>query len=234
MTSTGVSIITCTNRPEFAKNMYENFLRQYYENKELIIILCNCDVDTNIWYNEFKSIDNIRIYTLSNTSLGSSLNFGVSVAKHDIIAKFDDDDYYGPMYLQEAVWALEEGKQEVVGKGSTYVYFMSSKTLAIRTPNLEKTFVNFVNGSTLVIRKRIFNRVKFRDLSIAEDVQFCNDCIRNGISIYSTSRFNHVYIRHGDKSKHTWKIKDRQLMKRHCKFVCTTDDYVDIANGNKG
>jgi len=229
--STGVSIITCTNRPEFAKNVYENFHRQIYENKELIVILCNCDMDIDLWHKEFKSHDNVQIYKLSNISLGNSLNFGVSVAKHDIVAKFDDDDYYGPMYLQEAIWALEAGEQEVVGKGSTYVYFMASKTLAIRTPKLEKTFVNFVNGSTLVVRKSVFDRVKFRDISIAEDVHFCNDCIRNDIRIYSTSKFNHVYIRHADKSKHTWRIKDRELMKRHCKFLCQTDNYIDIANG---
>lgn len=37
----GVSIITCTNRHNYLNNLLQNFSRQRYANKELIIIINN-------------------------------------------------------------------------------------------------------------------------------------------------------------------------------------------------
>ncbi|GAB6930341.1 hypothetical protein JCM10914A_43240 [Paenibacillus sp. JCM 10914] len=38
-TPEGVSIITCTNRPEFFDHLIENFRRQNYKHKELIMLM---------------------------------------------------------------------------------------------------------------------------------------------------------------------------------------------------
>jgi len=222
----GVSVITCTNKPKFLKNIVENFLRQGFEPKELIVVinLDSISVDSiKDYQNNYK---NITFYVIrSHNSLGKCLNYAISQAKYNVIAKFDDDDYYSEYYLTEAIEALNNTGASVIGKGSTLVYFISKKILAIRGPNLENRYVNFVNGSTLVFRREIFKKVHFKDISVGEDVQFCNECRRKKIRIYSTSKYNHVYVRNPNKSNHTWKIRDDTLLSKYCSFLCTTDDF---------
>ncbi len=41
-----------------------------------------------------------------------------------------------------------------MGKGTTLVYLVESKILTIRKPGQEKKYVKFVNGSTLVFKKK--------------------------------------------------------------------------------
>ncbi|WP_202709047.1 glycosyltransferase [Sporosalibacterium faouarense] len=229
----GTSIITCTNRPNFYNNIIENYMRQEHGPKELIIILNSNSINLKEWMNKVKKHDNIRVFQLGqNTTLGSCLNFAVTKSNFDIIAKFDDDDYYGPKYLSEAVNAFQTTGAKVLGKAATYVYFVSSKTLALRSPAGENRYVSFANGSTLIFKKEIFNRVKFRNLSVAEDVAFCRDCIYKGYQLYSTSKLNHVYIRYPKKQNHTWKINDHEFMNRYCKVIEKTDDYIGYANSN--
>ena len=46
-----------------------------------------------------KGLPNVRVYQLhEKATLGDCLNYGVIKSKYDIIAKLDDDDYYGPNY----------------------------------------------------------------------------------------------------------------------------------------
>ena len=212
-----MSIITCTNLPYSIDNILENFIRQDYEKKELIIIINNNKIDEKKWKKETSKYDNIRVFKLpENISLGKCLNFGVDKAKYDIIAKFDDDDYYGPKYLSDSIQYFNRTNAKVLGKGTTLIYFVESGILSIRKPGNENKYVKFVNGSTLIFKKEVFNKVRFRDISLAEDVHFCNDCIKKGIKIYSSSRYHHVYFRHPSKENHTWKIKDKEFLNSHC------------------
>ncbi len=49
-------------------------------------------------------------------------------AKFNIIAKFDDDDYYGPKYLSDSLKAFDETDAKLIGKGgATFVYLVGKK-----------------------------------------------------------------------------------------------------------
>ncbi|WP_236914999.1 glycosyltransferase [Clostridium sp. Cult2] len=212
-----VSVITCTNLPYSLSNILENFIRQDYEKKELIIIINNNNIDEKEWIETTSKYDYIRVFKLDEKiSLGKCLNFGVDRAKYDIIAKFDDDDYYGPKYLSDSTQYFNSTNAKVVGKGTTLIYFVASEILSIREPGKENKYVKFVNGSTLVFKKEVFDKVRFRDISLTEDVHFCNDCIKKGIKVYSSSRYHHVYFRHPSKENHTWKIKDEEFLSSYC------------------
>lgn len=213
-----VTVITPTNSITSLKNILENFNRQDLKEKELIIIINNNSIDENQWKNLVSKYENIKIYKLSeNISLGRCLNFGVNKAKFNIIAKFDDDDYYGPKYLSDSLKAFDETDAKLIGKGATFVYLVGKKILTIRNPHEENKYTNFVNGSTLIFKKNIFKKVKFQDKNIAEGINFCKDCLKNKIKIYSTNRYHHVYFRHPNQRKHTWKIEDEKFLKLCCK-----------------
>lgn len=111
----------------------------------------------------------------------------------------------------------------MVGKHACFVYLAASKTLLIRSPLEMNKYVSFVQGGTILFRKRIVKRVRFSDLSLGEDVQFLRDCAAKGYSIYATSPYNYVYIRRKDKSSHTWQVNDQRMLEGSLAIGETSD-----------
>jgi len=223
----GITVITSTIRPEFMENVFENYNRQNYEIKELIIILNKNSMDISLWKEKAKQYSNISIFQIDEeVSLGECYNFCVEESSYDYIAPFDDDDYYAPNYLQDIVEAFKISNADVVGKRARYIFFESIGILAISGIRHENSYVSYIDGPTLSFNKKIFDRVQFKNVPCGIDVEFCKDCVSNGIKIYSTNRFNHVYIRHSSSHGHTWKIDDKRLLLcGGCRIVKKTNDY---------
>lgn len=225
----GVSIITCTNRINYFNNIIENYNKQNYSKKELIIILNSNKLDLNCWKNKTKTLDDVKIFQRDESvTMGKCLNYAIEKSKYNIIAKFDDDDYYGKEYLTQAIDSLNRTAADVVGKSTSYVFFENKKILAIRNFGRENRYVPRIEGPTLVFRKKIFDKVKFKNKNLGEDVQFCKDCCRNHIRIFSTDKSNFIYIRHSRKSNHTWAIDDDYYLKL-CTIVGEVDNYRSYA-----
>lgn len=207
-----VSVIASTNRQDCINNIMENFLRQDYEDKELIIILNhNYPLDKNI-LDQIESTSNIYIYRMgSSYSLGECLNYGIDKAKYEFIAKFDDDDYYGERYLTSSIYNLKKFNSDIVGKTSIYIFFAIENILAYRNMNRDFKQVNRVKGSTLVFRKKLFEKNRFKDINLGEDKEFCKDAIKNGFKIISTDKEQYVYVRK-KSHEHTWKISNNYLL----------------------
>ncbi|WP_162265483.1 glycosyltransferase [Abyssisolibacter fermentans] len=213
----GVSIITITNKFSFLTNIFNNYSRQLYKPKELIILLNHDYLDLPTWNKKATEYKNVKVFKLpSHYTLGRCINYAIYKAKYPLIAKFDDDDYYSDEYLNNSIKVMGKTNADVVGKGSHLVYFKTLNTLALRNPGYENKFVNFVNGSTLLFKKSISDSVKFRNMNAAEDVFFCRDCLSMGFKVYSTNRYDHIYIRYPNKLDHTWKITDKTLLNKHC------------------
>lgn len=231
MNNLGISVITCTNRQKFIDNIFENYLRQSFNNKELIIILNNDNIDTSLYKNKCKEYTNIRVYKINQVyNLGYCLNYGIKKAKKDIIAKFDDDDYYGENYLEECIEAFNVTRADIVGKYTFFIYFENEKGLALRKNNKENSYVNNVAGATLSFKKNVFKKVKFStSLRSGVDTDFRKRALKNGFKIYSTSKHNFVAHRRGNFKDHTWKIKDEELFKAF-PIIEYTDDYSIIVN----
>lgn len=227
----GISVICSTNKIGMIENILENFLSQDYSLKELIIILNYNVVKLDNLLQLVATHDNITIYNLgSKKSLGECLNFGVEKSKYPIIAKFDDDDYYAPPYLSDTIKSLSLEGVGVVGKSCTFVYFTEKKIIAIQNINSENKYVNRVAGSTLMFKKELFDKIRFHDMDLGEDINFCKDCLKIGYKIYSTNRFYYVYIRN-NKNKHTWKIDNGYILK-HCKELSKVENYKEYINNS--
>ncbi|MCF6465675.1 glycosyltransferase [Clostridium sp. Cult2] len=220
----GVSVVCCTNKKNNLNNILDNFISQTYDKKELIVILNYDNPDIDNWEKYISSYENIQVHALdSKYSLGNCLNYGVSKSIYPIIAKFDDDDFYGPNYLKDMVKPFYFTNADVIGKATTYVYFLKKKILAIRNINKDNRYTSRVEGPTLVFKKEVFQKVNFQNKTLGEDIAFCNDCIRNGFTIFSTNKDNFVYIRN-DENTHTWKINNNYFLKG-CIKVCETHDF---------
>lgn len=224
-----VSIIMCTMRPSFMENIFDNYERQDLEEKQLIIILNRDDMDIALWRNKAKGYKNVCVYQIPEKfHLGTCLNYGIEKADDDIIAKFDDDDYYAPCYLNEAVNALSERSASIIGKSTSFIYFEAQKALMIFRNGNERKYRRHVKGGSLVFRKAVWDKVKFPEhIEAQSDVHFIRNCSREGFKVYSVSKYNYVCVRREDTSSHTQRKSTEEYMAQ-CKLVCLTDDFTPI------
>ncbi|PZE21646.1 glycosyltransferase family A protein [Paenibacillus xerothermodurans] len=224
-----VSIIACSMRPSYMKNVFANFERQTYKNKEMIIVLNRDDMDKEKWEKKASKFENVRVYQVPERyRLGRCLNYGIRRAKYDIIAKFDDDDYYGPDYLKEVARPLLQGKASVVGKNASYIYFAGRRALMLYRRGGEHQYRRNVKGGTLTFKKRVWRKVKFNEKKRhGSDVAFLRGCRKRGYKIYSVSRYNYVCIRRRNTRSHTQKTGTRKYMAR-CRFIRRTKRYVPL------
>lgn len=214
-TRPGVTIITSTIRPALIKRIFENYARQKWENKQLIIVLNKNSVSIKPYRKLALKYSNVQVFRQpQRKNLGACLNYAASLAKYPYIAKFDDDDYYAPSYIPEAMALFKKSKADVVGKRSCFYYFPHRSLLLHRkTPVRPYNRCRKIAGATIMFHKRVFRRVKFvTNVRQGSDVRFVAACLRKGFRLFTTSSFNFVVFRRANRQSHTWKISARQLI----------------------
>ena len=99
-------------------------------------------------------------------SLGACLNDGMDATDARFVAKFDDDDLYGPQYLADALRAFTYSGAGVVGKHTYYAYLAGSDRTVLRFPAREFSYSSTLAGGTLVIDRDRTGSLRFPDVSI--------------------------------------------------------------------
>ncbi|WP_026038997.1 glycosyltransferase [Sporolactobacillus vineae] len=231
-----VTVVTCTNRQNMENAVLNNFLRQNFRPKELIILLNNKNMNVELWRKKTAHYGEIRIYQLDNTkTLGECLNFASERSYYNVIARFDDDDYYSPDYLTNMVGQLEIKKTDVIGKSSIFIYFTDEKKLSLFRRRKKNTFLRKESdlkrplaGGTLVFKKEVLKIVPFSQLNLGEDLKFQKDCLRQGLSVFSTDPYDYVLIRYKSKQhQHTWNA-DPRLFQKNSHLIAVTNDFDDL------
>lgn len=109
-----ITIITPINNLKFLNNSIENFNRQKYQNKELLLIF-NGDL---LNHNLKKPNANIYIERIDSKNISKIRNVGLDWMKKNnrsVFSNFDSDDYYGENYLIEVCEKLS-CNYKLVGK----------------------------------------------------------------------------------------------------------------------
>ncbi|GAE34817.1 glycosyltransferase family 2 protein [Halalkalibacter akibai] len=222
------TVVCCTKRGDHLENVLNNFNSQRFDDKELLIILNNNELDLHYYENVTDGNDQIRVYQLDEkVSLGESLNFAVKRAKKRYIAKFDDDDYYSPKYLQEASDVITATKAKVVGKASVYIYYKDDHTIGVLNEGKENMYIHkpfFLMGSTLIMEKTLLHRFPFSNVNLGEDLDIQQRWYENHISMYSGSKHHYAYIRYEDLAHHTSDASSARL-KKHCSHLVKVNSF---------
>jgi glycosyltransferase involved in cell wall biosynthesis len=212
-------------RPAFMNNLFGNYDRQLWKDKEMIIVLNKNSMDLGLWTKRAKQYpkNKVRVFKLPEKyTLGKCLNYAISRANGGIITKFDDDDYYGPKYLTESMRALKRVKASIVGKHTSYIYFEEKSALMVFRSGGEWRYLRGIKGGTLLFRKSVWNRVKFPEHKlVGTDSEWIKRCIRRGYRTYSVSKKHYVCIRRKNTKSHTQKKSTRSYMS-HCRLVRRT------------
>ncbi|MEX1031070.1 MAG: glycosyltransferase [Paenibacillaceae bacterium] len=228
----GVTIITPTIRPTYIRNVFTNYSNQRWSMKELIILLNKDSMNYTAYQRMASKYPNVRVFKLSERySLGECLNYAVRRAKYNYIAKFDDDDYYGPNYIPEAMRLFKRTKADIVGKKSYYLYFPHRRTLMLRRSSARPYGpCGRIAGATIIFRRKLFNHVKFIKAAHGTDARFLSTCLKRGFSMYSTSRYHFAAIRRSNVRSHTWTISERELLTESNKQIIRTKYYKKYVN----
>ncbi|AGA68726.1 glycosyl transferase [Desulfitobacterium dichloroeliminans LMG P-21439] len=237
----GVSIVLPTSKPKYLENIFENLRRIQYPKVEYIVIINNSRVNPQVYHERFQDLKGIRFLALDEGyTLGDCLNYGVDLAKYDYIGKMDDDDYYGACFLEDLMLAFQYTYAQIVGKGVHFVFFESNRALGVRLPvaipysTAEGAFYEnrytrgpSLAGGTFIVKREVFNKVRFQSVNLGEDIKFLQDCTKKDISIYGADRYNYVYRRHGDRMDHTWNVNSI-FVQRQSHIIDQSGDFVPI------
>jgi hypothetical protein len=221
----GISIITCTHLPIYMENIFDNYARQTYPVKELILILNNTCLNVDNWYKKAQAYDNVKIFQKPECdSVGTCLNYAVKKITYPYVANFDHDDYYGANYLNDFMAIAPLNDAGIFGKKTHHIFFKDQKILALIHPGRENSYVDYIINCTLFAKKEVFQKVQFIDSNVVDE-QFGADCNRQGIKIYAIDKYNFAYIRSDDLNLHTYKLDNHQLLQQYCQIVAQVDDF---------
>jgi spore maturation protein CgeB len=222
-----VSIVSSTQREEFMLNLFHNIRHQTYENIEVIIVLNKNSMNISKWEKQFNQLDcKVKILKIDeNFSLGHCLNEAIKHSNGEIIAKFDDDDYYAPNYLLDMVLAMDYSNADIVGKSAHYVYIEEKNMLVVKTVGSgAESYSDFVSGATLVFKREVFEQLNgFADRSRGEDTDLLLRAKEKGFLIYSNDSYNFCLYRRADTGSHTWKVDTDEILRNSHSHSFTTD-----------
>lgn len=207
-----VTAIAPTIRPHLVDGIIATVGRQRDVDVQLKLLThgFEADLDRVRQLASEAGIDVEVLHGEKTASLGENLNRLIAAADGDVIAKIDDDDFYGDYYLSDALYALDYSRAQIVGKQARYVRFEATGATAIANEEREHRYTDFVAGPTLIGPRDIFEQVPFESRTTGEDTALLRGVLDVGGRIYAADRFNFVQLRHGDG--HTWQQSDAEML----------------------
>jgi len=199
-----IYVITAFSRPQFLDNLIDNFERQSYSDKKLIIIE-NGDAIGTCKSNRFSP----DVLLSSDNHQSFAKNAGIEyIRKHGggWWSTFDDDDYYGPGYLTKVSECFD--KADIIGQSNIFVRSIGQRLRLMQHVTQHEGYSDGVHGSTISARAE--DCPLFRDTGpFGEDWDFINRY--RGAKIWSTPHHGHMLVRH---NKNTWQIQDDSMVRR--------------------
>ncbi len=206
-----VSAMISTNRPAQLEHVLGQMVAQKNVDLEVLVLCHGFMLPENrkaALESEFGPV--VWIEADSTALLGECYNILAQVASGDVVAKIDDDDWYGPHYLFEQVAAIDYAAADVVGKGAHHVYLENADATVLRFPESEHKYRPFVSGPTIVSKRDVVLDAKFPNVQRGEDTGFLHHVSGSGGTIFSSSRFGFLQER-SSRGDHTWNIADLSI-----------------------
>lgn len=158
-------IMPTRNRHEWVERAIENWQAQDYPTRELLII---DDEDADSCEGLIPADPRI-IYRRVNGSptIGWKRNYACWLARGNVIAHWDDDDWSGPNRLAEQYTEMRRHRVAVVGYNACLFYWMEQQRAF-----LYKAPASYAVGTSLMYQRAYWCGHKFEDVQIGEDNAF--------------------------------------------------------------
>jgi glycosyltransferase involved in cell wall biosynthesis len=174
------AIMPARDRPEFAVQAVRYFCDQDYPNKEMVVLE---DGSPSL---AGRLPDDPRIRYIATgapyRSIGAMRNEACQLARGEIVAHWDDDDWYGPQRLTRQVEAIRSGEADLTALRDSLMLDVATWRFWRCQPDLHRRifYIGDVHGATMMYRRRIWEEAKFPDQSLAEDAIFLQQALDMG------------------------------------------------------
>ncbi|MBG0828309.1 glycosyltransferase family 2 protein [Planomonospora sp. ID67723] len=140
------------------------------------------------------------------TPFGEVLNLAAALASGDYVAKWDDDDWYGPEHLSDLLLARSYSGADIVGTAAEFFYLEPLDVTVRRTDYTSEVWSDHVAGGTILLDRERFRRSGgFPALSAGVDAAFLKAAGSAGARIYRTHGLGYV-LRRSAGAEHTWRL----------------------------
>ncbi|HSF28864.1 MAG TPA: glycosyltransferase [Candidatus Tectomicrobia bacterium] len=190
-------IMPTNNRRAFLPLALRCFTYQDYPNKELVII----DDGTDSVRDLTDGLPGVRYLRLSTrTAIGGKRNLACKEARGEIIAHWDDDDWYAPDRLRYQIAPLLAHEADLTGLENAFILELPSGVFWTTRRQLhQRMFVGDIHGGTLVYRKELLEQgLRYPEINLAEDAMLIRQAMSRGkrlVRLANPGLF--VYVRHG-------------------------------------
>lgn len=189
------------NRRRFIPRALRAFEQQTWPERELLVIDDGEDSIEDLC----RGTAGVRYFHLSvHASVGAKRNFGAQQASGELIAHWDDDDWYAPSRLETQIAPILAGEADLTGFGDTLVLESGNARFWELRPELhERAFLADVAAGTLVYRRAILgDDVVYPNINVGEDASFLDRARAAGFRLRRLPNDGaFVYVRH---SANTW------------------------------
>jgi O-antigen biosynthesis protein len=189
-------IMPTYNRRPFIPLALQRFREQSYPNRELIIVDDGSDPVGDLVRHE-PAVRYIRLDR--RTTIGGKRNLACGEARGELVAHWDDDDWYSRDRLMRQAAPILRGEADVTGLENRFVLQMPVGRFWTTNRQLHRSmFVCDVHGGTLVFRRSIWTAgVRYPEVNLAEDAAFVRDAVRRGKKLARIDNDGtFVYVRH--------------------------------------
>jgi glycosyltransferase involved in cell wall biosynthesis len=193
-------IMPTYNRRQFIPQALQHFIRQDYPNRELIIVDDGRDAIGDL----ANGLPNVRYLRLSSrASIGAKRNLACQHAQGQLIAHWDDDDWYSSDRLRYQVAPILADKADITGLENAFVLELPAGEFWKTNSQLhQQLFIGNVHGGTLVYRKELLEQgLRYPEINLAEDAHLLYYALKRGKRLLRLSNPGvFVYVRHGSNA----------------------------------
>jgi len=201
-----ISCVMATyNRRPFIPLALETFRTQTYLNRELVIVDDGDDRIDDL----LAGMPDVRYLRVDHRiSLGAKRNLGCAEARGEIIALWDDDDWYASTRMERQAAPILSGDADITGLVNRFLLQLPQRKCWTVTGKLHRMmYAGDVPGGTMLFRRSIWEKgIRFPDYSLAEDAAFLREALRRGLRLVRVDDDGalFVYVRHG---ANTWSFE---------------------------
>jgi glycosyltransferase involved in cell wall biosynthesis len=197
-------ILTTRDRPSFFETALACYEHQTYPNQELIVVDSGerFPVDAA----QVEALGGRLVRAEPGTHLGTKLNLGCEAASGQFCQKMDDDDWYGPQFVETMVSALLRSWREYCRP--TVAFLTPFLFFDVARWEIRRSVEGNVPGASFLFPRIDWLERPFRPLPGDEDVWFLMDQLRLGaypLRVRALEQF--IAVRHrgfGRDRGHTW------------------------------
>jgi len=191
-------IMPTADRRRFVPLSLRRYLEQDWPNRELIVVDDGQDSVEDL----VRAVPGTRYLRLPRrTSIGAKRNLACAEASGEIIAHWDDDDWYGPGRLSWQVAPLLADQADLTGLINRFVLRLPAGDFwSTRDALHRRMFVADLHGGTIMFRRTLFTSggLRYPAVNLAEDAALIREAMRRGCRVQRLDNPGlFVYVRHG-------------------------------------